>query len=319
MNRSDLINGIAYYLTHLAMQVRLLNSLNLQDDNVHAENFFRDLLNFALGYDLMNINIVAKNARAIDLGDQVNRIAIQVTSTSDFEKIKHTHGGFVKGGLDRKYDRLVVLIIGEKKAYREASLGGDGVFKVTLEDDVWGMTDLLRKIGDLPLDKLERCRDFLRAELRIAEPREANEVNTLIRLIEVLSAAEEGLALGDNREDPDPEGKIHDRFAKHAEFLEQMYVKLHEIYGRALAEVNRHSDLSHIRVRKLQVYLMQWSDRILNECGGDPQVALDALTEKVLKVMGVTDVAFDDGAVRYYLVGQLIACNVFPNKRSIYV
>lgn len=319
MNRSDLIKGITHYLTHLRMQVEHLNSLNLQDDNVHAENFFRDLLNLGLGYKLTNINIVQKNARAIDLGDAVERIAIQVTSTSDLGKIKHTHGGFVNSGLDSKYDRLIVLIIGEKRAYREASLGGGGVFKVSLEDDVWGMTELLRKISDLPLDKLERCRDFLRAELRIAEPREANEVNTLIRLIEVLSAAEEGLALGDNREDPDPEGKIHDRFAKHAEFLEQMYVKLHEIYGRALAEVNRHSDLSHIRVRKLQVYLMQWSDRILNECGGHPQVALDALTEKVLKVMGVTDVAFDDGAVRYYLVGQLIACNVFPNKRSAYV
>jgi hypothetical protein len=317
MNRSELIKGITHYLTHLRMQVELLNSLNLQDDNVHAENFFRDFLNLALGHKLMNINIVEKNARAIDLGDDVERIAIQVTSTSDLGKIKNTHAGFVKGGLDSKYDRLVVLIIGEKKAYREAALGGNGVFNVSLEDDVWGMTDLLSKISDLTLDKLERCRDFLRAELRIAEPREANEVHTLIRLIEVLSAAEEGLALGDNREDPDPKGKIHDRFANHAELLEQMYVKLHEIYGRALAEVNKHSDLSHIRVRKLQVYLMQWSDRILNECGEDPQVALDVLTEKVLKVMGVTDVAFDDGAVRYYLVGQLIACNVFPNKRLI--
>lgn len=319
MNRSDLIKGITHYLTHLRMQVELLNSLNLQDDNVHAENFFRDLLNLGLGYKLTNINIVEKNARAIDLGDGVERIAIQVTSTSDLGKIKHTHGGFVKSGLDSKYDRLVVLIIGEKKAYREASLGGEGVFGLSLEDDVWGMTDLLRKISDLPLDRLVQCRDFLRAELRIAEPREANEVNTLIRLIEALSAAEDGLSLGDNREDPDPEGKIHDRFAQHAEFLEQMYVKLHEIYGRALAEVNRHSDLSHIRVRKLQVYLMQWSDRILNERGGDPHVALDVLTKKVITVMGVTDVAFDDGAVRYYLIGQLISCNVFPNKRSINV
>lgn len=318
MNRSDLIKGITYYLTHLRMQVEHLNSLNLQDVNVHAENFFRDLLNLALGYDLMNINIVEKNARAIDLGDELARIAIQVTSTSDLGKIKHTHGGFVKGGLDSKYDRLVVLVIGEKKAYREVSLGGNGVFSLSLEDDVWGMTDLLRKVGDLPLDKLERCRDFLRAELRIAEPRESNEVNTLIRLIEVLSAAEEGLALGDNREDPDPERKIYDRFAEHAEFLKRLYADLHEIYGRALAEVNRYSDLSHVRVRKLQVYLMRWSDRILNECKGNPHVALDVLAEKVLQMMGVSDVAFDDGAIRYYLIGQLIACNVFPNKRPIH-
>ncbi|KAA1052526.1 hypothetical protein [Azospirillum argentinense] len=181
------------------------------------------------------------------------------------------------------------------------------------------MTDLLRMIGDLPLDKLKRCLDFLRAELRIVEPHESNEVNTLIRLIEVLSTAEEGISLDDNREDPDPKGKIRDRFSMYAEFLERLYVELHEIYGRALAEVNKHSDLSHVRIRKLQVYLMRWSDRILNECGGDPQMALDKLTEKVLQMMGASDAAFDDGAVRYYLIGQLIACNVFPNKRSIHV
>ena len=319
MNRSDLIKGITHYLTHLRMQVEHLNSLNLQDDNVHAENFFRDLINLALDYDLRNINIVEKNARAIDLGDERKRIAIQVTSSSDLGKIRHTYNGFVKGGLDSTYDRLLVLIIGEKRAYRETALGGNGVFKVSLEEDVWGMKELIRQVGDLSTGKLQKCRDFLRAELRIPEPRETNEVNTLIRLIEVLSAADEGLSLGDNREDPDPEGKIHDRFAEHSSFLERLYVDLHEIYARTLDEVKKHSDLSHVRVRKLQVYLMRWSDRVLNECGGDPQVALDDLTNKVLQMMGGSDVPYDDGAVRFYLIGQLIACNVFPNKGAGHV
>jgi len=318
MNRSSLITAIAHYLSHLVTSVRLLNSLNLQDYNIHAENFFRDFLNLALSYELKNINIVERNASAIDLGDEAQRIAIQVTSTPQLEKIKYTHAGFVKGQLNSKYDRLVILIIGEKKAYREASLGGNGTLELSLTNDIWGIADLLRKIGDLPLRKLELCLDFLRAELRLAEPRASNEVKTLIRLIEVLSTAEEGLSLSDNREDPDPERKIHNRFAGHAEFLKKLYVDLREIYGLALAEVNRHSDLSYVRVRKLQIYLMQWSDRILNECGGDPQVALNVLTEKVLQMMGVSDVPFDAGAVQYYLIDQLIACNVFPNKRAVY-
>jgi hypothetical protein len=95
------------------MSVGQLNSLNLQDVNVHAETFFRDFLNLALGYQLRNINIIEKNARAIDLGDEDERIAIQVTSTAELAKIKHTHMGFVASGLDGRYDRLVVLIIGE--------------------------------------------------------------------------------------------------------------------------------------------------------------------------------------------------------------
>jgi hypothetical protein len=234
MNRARLLEAISHYLTHLRMSVEHLNSLNLQDINVHAETFFRDFLNLALGYQLKNINIVEKNARAIDLGDEGERIAIQVTSTSGLTKIKHTHKGFVAGGLDGKYDRLVVLVIGEKNRYRDPVLGGDGIFSMSLADDVWDVPELLRKIGDLSLDKLECCRDFFRNELAIAVPRQSNEVHTLIRVVEVLSAAEEGLSAADNREDPDPERKIHDRFADHAEFLERQYVDLHEIYGRAL-------------------------------------------------------------------------------------
>ncbi len=81
--------------------------------------------------------------------------------------------------------------------------------------------------------------------------------------------------------------------------------------------MNRHADLGHVRVRKLQVYLMNWSDRVLSELGGDPKAALEALAGKVLRMMGSSEVAFDDGAIRYYLINQLIACNVFPNKRAL--
>src|SRR5690606_20044496 len=111
MNRKSLLDGIIHYLSILRVSVELHNSLNHQDINVVSENFFRDFLNLAFGYELKNINIVEKNARAIDLGDEDARIAIQVTSTAGMPKIKHTHSGFVAGGLDAKYDRLVVLVI----------------------------------------------------------------------------------------------------------------------------------------------------------------------------------------------------------------
>jgi len=317
MKRAELLRIVTHYLTHLRMSVEASNSLNLQDLNVHAEAFFRDLLNLALDYRLININIVEKNARAIDLGDEANRIAIQVTSTTDFAKVKHTVGGFIKAKLQRKYDRLIVLIIGTKKRYRETILGDPSTFSMSVTEDVWDIADLLRTIGNLDLDKLQACQDFLRKELRLSEPRQSNEVRTLMRLIEVLSASEEGVQAGDNREDPDPEGKIRDRFADHAEFLQQEYVKLFEIYGRVLKEVEAYTDLGHVRVRKLQVYLWNWSDRVLREFKGDPEAALQALCDRIIGMMGTGEADFDEGAVRYYLINQLIACNVFPNKAAI--
>lgn len=318
MNRAQLLQTINYRLAHLRVVVEQASRLNLQDINVHVENFFRDLLNLVFGYNLKNINIVEPNATAIDLGCDDHRTAIQVTSTSDISKIRHTHARFTEKGLQAKYDRLVVLIVGHKKAYKEGALETDG-FSMSLSDDVWDFGDLFRMIGDLKLTELQACHDFLLDELGASEQKQSNEVLTLVRLIEVLSSEEDGLSVGNNREDPDPEGKIHQRFADHALFLTQQYVELHELYGRILAEVNKHTDLGHVRVRKLQIFLMNWSDRILTECAGDPKAALDLLTRRVLGMMGTSIVGFDDGAVRYYLIDQLIACNVFPNKRSLSV
>lgn len=68
MNRIDLINNITRYLTILKTEVEMRNALNLQDINVHAETFFRLLLNLLLELDLKNINIVDRSATAIDLG-----------------------------------------------------------------------------------------------------------------------------------------------------------------------------------------------------------------------------------------------------------
>jgi hypothetical protein len=315
MNRKQLIEQILYHLTHLRVSVEQYNGLNLQDINIHSENFFRDLLNLVFDYSLKNINILQKNAQSIDLGDEIARIAIQVTSTSELGKIRHTYNGFISAKLDKKYDRLIVLIIGQKPGYRIKSFGGAGNFSISLAEDVWDFPELLKKIGDLSLVDLQRCRDFLRAELVVAEPRQSNEVRTLVRLIQVLSTAEEISSEDDLREDPDPERKIHDRFADHAVFLEEQFVNLHEIYGRTLKEVNKHSDLGHVRVRKLQVYLMIWSNRVLTQHGGDPEKALDDLVSKILQMMGSSDGDFDEGAIRYYLIHQLIACSVFPNKR----
>lgn len=60
MNRKSLLDGIIHYLSILRVSVELHNSLNHQDINVVSENFFRDFLNLAFGYELKNINIVEK-------------------------------------------------------------------------------------------------------------------------------------------------------------------------------------------------------------------------------------------------------------------
>lgn len=316
MNVKSCIDGIVHYLSVLRVSVELHNSLNLQDINVLSENFFRGFLNLAFDYQLENINIVQKNAEAIDLGDGDARIAIQVTSRKDLAKIKHTHEGFVKSGLERTYDRLVVLVIGEPKAFKQETLGEEGGFQMSLKDDVWGVKYLVEKLSDLSLDKLIECEKYLKAGISLRRPREANEVRTLVRLVEVLSEAEVDVVRTDIRTDPDPEGKINARFADHADFLKEQFTELHMLYGATLDEVSSQSELGHGRMLKLQIYLTNWSDRVLQQSGNNPEIALETMVSQVMEKMGDNDTGFDEGAVRFYLTQQLIACNVFPNKVS---
>jgi hypothetical protein len=316
MNRKSCIDGIVYYLAILRVSVEMHNSLNHQDISVASENFFRDFLNLAFEYSLRNINIVQRNAQAIDLGDDDARIAIQVTSSTGLGKVKHTHSGFLKAGLENTYDRLIVLMIGEKTAFKQDTLGEADGFQLSLRDDVWGISELLRHMEHLPLERLLECEKYLKDGISIRRPREANEVQTLVRLIEVLSDTEVDGIRTDIRTDPDPDGKINARFADHAVFLKRQFTELHVLYGATLDEVTNQSDLGHGRMRKLQIYLTNWSDSILQKSGNNPKAALETMVSQTIEKMGDSDSGFDEGAVRFYLIQQLIACNVFPNTMA---
>jgi hypothetical protein len=315
MRREYLIGEIETHLTRLRVSISHRNSLNLQDLNIHAEFFFRDFLNLAYDRNYKNTNFNTKNAAGIDLGDQDARIAIQVTSTNTLNKVKSTYTAFCKENLCEKYDELFVLIIGEKAKYRTKHLNNDSCFTFDTKKHVLDIKDLLKTINDLPLEKIESCYKFLERELPTkSRSRESNEVSTLIRVIEVLSSSDSILPSTDIREDPDPSGKINDRFANHADFLKSQYVNLHEIYSQSLQEVIKQSDMSPVKVKKMQLHLNRWSDDVLNEKGGNPREALKFLTNSLSKKMGANGAPYDEGAVQYYLIDQLISCNVFPNK-----
>ncbi len=87
LNKESYLKEVAKSLALLSNEVTILNAINLYDINIVAEDFFPGLLNLIYGYQLKNANDLEKNAPAIDLYDEVNKIAIQVTSDSSSKKI----------------------------------------------------------------------------------------------------------------------------------------------------------------------------------------------------------------------------------------
>jgi hypothetical protein len=315
MKRQDQITELVRYLAYLKSQVEIANSLNLTDINKHAEDFYKELLNLGYGFNLVNINIEDQNTAAIDLGDKERRIAIQVTSTASFDKIKKTYATFVKKKLNESYDRLIVLNIREKLSHRTKYLGEEGEFRFDTENDLWDVSSIVAHVGGKTVVEIQPVIDFFHSSVNLGKTEKvAKEVTTFIRLIEVLSDEEQPSAGKGYKEEPDPEGKIGQRFEEHADFLKQQFTELYIEYGAVLTDLMSVSELGHTKIRRLGLYLMSHSDRVLQEKNGNAKEALDFLVRQYCDILSKNAVDYDEGSVRFFLVDQLIKCHVFPNK-----
>lgn len=151
MNRIDYITKINTYASRFVLEVQGFNAIGNYHINIHAESFLVPVLNEVLGLQLENLNSTQrKNYPAIDLADFSNRVAIQVTSTSNLEKIKSTLETFAKFNLHQQFDILYIYIITEKKVqYNDSKLSGiipqELVFNST--DHVIDKDSILQKIN----------------------------------------------------------------------------------------------------------------------------------------------------------------------------
>jgi hypothetical protein len=319
LERQTYFEKVTNLLVHLKSKVELLNPINLTDINICSENFYRDFLNLMFEYELENINIVEQNSAAIDLGDEKNRIAFQVTSTSDLSKARKTVKAFTNKKLNEKYMRLVILIITTKKEYKIKHVGEEKVYQLDTKEDIWDISTLLKHIYNLSLEKIKKIHDFLKKEIKYTlDQTLEKETQTFMSLIKLLSDDSQPSAGIGFIKEPDPEYKIHKRFADYGDFLTESYLALYTEYGQVLNDIMLLSDIGYTRIRRLALHLNKISDDILTECNGDAKKALEVIVEKYKKMLSENGIEYDEGAIRFFLIKQLIECNVFPNKEVIH-
>lgn len=135
------------------------------DLNKASENFFRDFLNDVYDWKLANMNTIQSNYPAIDLGDKANRVCIQVTAENSSTKIKNTIEKFEEKKHFNSFDRLIILIITEKKNYSADFKTGPN-FNFDASADILDIDDLLEYIETLDLAKREKLAARLKDEMR---------------------------------------------------------------------------------------------------------------------------------------------------------
>jgi hypothetical protein len=114
-NSGDYLRSIADGLSRVERTCELQGILRLFDDHVLAERFFCRLLNSAYQIQLQHMEQIQSNHPAFDLGDGQSRVAYQITTDKTGEKVQHTLDKFVEKGFEKQYDRLRILIIGNRQ------------------------------------------------------------------------------------------------------------------------------------------------------------------------------------------------------------
>ncbi len=317
MERQNLINEIIVYFSHLESMVKLSNFNGFSDINNHAEDSFCRVLNKVFGLSLVNLNVLRLSFPSIDLGDEEAGVSFQVTSETGVKKIKETISKFEENHLSAKFNRLRFLILTTKKNDYRSEIVGPTKVSFNKDEDIINLSKLIGEIRALDISKIKEVANILMEEFDSQKKNKiegvlASEVETIADLVVFLTNNKK-LDSKSWIEEPDPERKIEYRFSNESKFLKEQIVDLLPRYSLARSEVDNVLNFDTVKLQFARDFLRVKSDIFLTQADGNPKKALDNLTEFFEKSIGKNGKKYDYMAIRFYLLDELIKCNVFPN------
>ncbi len=175
MRLAEIQNKINELLSQFVTEVRGANAAGRTDINRAAETLLIPLLGEVYGWKhLVNLNSEEnENFPAIDLGDKEAGVAIQVTSTSNSEKIKETLQKFRDKELFRNYPRIYFYILTEKqasyssKAFNEIS---KGFFEFDSKKHILDYRDVFEAVTGFTAGRAEKVLAILEENISHARP-----------------------------------------------------------------------------------------------------------------------------------------------------
>ncbi len=166
MKQIELINQFREGLNDVVKEVEISSAMSHYDINLICENLFCGIFTelFILS-ELRNLNEEEKkNFPGIDLADDHNRVAIQVTSDKSLDKVKDTIKKVKTYKLYEKYDRIIIYCLTTKQgSYSQSSIdkecGND--LKFNASNDILDYRDLATKAANAEPQKLKKIVDIL--------------------------------------------------------------------------------------------------------------------------------------------------------------
>lgn len=181
MKQVQLLQEISDLLIQSSIEVKEKGKLKMSDINIISEDVLVPILSIVYDTDLKNLNTEKSNFPGIDLasdehntfGNKSKKIAFQITSINNIDKIKKTLKAYIDGGFYKKFDIIYIYNLVEKQAsYTKPSIKEieqlvDGKFKFDLEQNIIDKTDILKKIKTLsPISKIEQIHKLLEDQFK---------------------------------------------------------------------------------------------------------------------------------------------------------
>jgi len=165
MNRQKNFNFIEESLKMLANRIKDRGKLNILDLNIHAEPFYRDLLNIVYNLNLESANIDVSNAEAIDLIDKDKRMLVQVSALRTKAKIEDTlEKEIIKNYAKQGFTIKFIFIADEAKNLRSNTFKNPHQIKFNPSDDIWDKISLLTIISQMHIERQAAVYELFRYE-----------------------------------------------------------------------------------------------------------------------------------------------------------
>lgn len=162
--REQALKRIVAHLANISTQAELLGKLHFFDLNIVAEDFYQRLLNEVYGYNLVNLNQTKLNTPSIDLADSALKVAVQVTTQRNSNKIQTTLLKYTNHGLGTTYKTLKVVIIGKRTGkYHTLSIPSGVSFDANA--DIIDNESLVKDIAKKTTSEIQVILDVMDSEI----------------------------------------------------------------------------------------------------------------------------------------------------------
>lgn len=180
-------NNISGKLEYLAQRIKTNGKLNILDLHIHAEVFYRDLINTVYDQNLKVANSSTANMEAIDLIDEKNKICMQVTATNTKQKVENTlKRKFIKTLSNDNFTLYFIFISDPADNLRKKTFNNPHKISFDANDNIIDKTSILRTISQLDINRYRHVNEMFEKYFGNEKPQE-NLNSNLTSIINILS------------------------------------------------------------------------------------------------------------------------------------